>query len=87
MRQSIQYAYALHIVSNKRYTVTMTNWTPDLANLAGPRYAAIADALAADEAEGNLEPGARLPTHRDLAWRLKVTVGTVSRAYVDWLRI
>ncbi len=83
MRQSRQYEYVLNFVSVNSYIVTMTNWIPDLANLAGPRYAAIADALAADVAEGHLEPGVRLPTHRDLAHRLKVTVGTVSRAYAE----
>jgi DNA-binding transcriptional MocR family regulator len=63
--------------------VTMTNWLPDLAAFAGPRYAAIAEALAGDVRSGRLPPGARLPTHRDLAWRLGVTVGTVSRAYAE----
>ncbi len=61
----------------------MTNWMPDLARFSGPRYRAIADAVAADIGTGTLSPGTRLPTHRDLAWRLGVTVGTVSRAYAE----
>jgi len=32
---------------------------------------------------GHLKPGDRLPTHRDLAYRLGVTVGTVTRAYAE----
>lgn len=59
----------------------MTIWKPDLANRTGPKYRNIAEALADDIASGVLSPGDRLPTHRDLAWRLGVTVGTVSRAY------
>ena len=59
----------------------MTSWQPDLAGRRGPRYRAIAEALAEDVRSGALPAGARLPTHRDLAWRLHVTVGTVSRAY------
>lgn len=62
----------------------MTNWYPSLAAFdEGPRYVAIADALGEDVAAGRLAPGDRLPTHRDLAWRLGVTVGTVSRAYAE----
>ncbi len=61
----------------------MTNWCPALDDRPGPRYVAIADALALDICEGRLPPGTRLPTHRDLAWDLKVTVGTVSRAYAE----
>src|SRR5260221_3354462 len=61
----------------------MTSWLPDLERFAGPRYRAIAEARAADIREGRLTPGTRLPTHRDLAWRLHVTVGTVSRAYAE----
>src|SRR5216684_9066779 len=61
----------------------MTNWLPDLSRFSGPRYRAIAEALSADIRDGRLTPGTRLPTHRDLAWRLKVTVGTVSRAYAE----
>ncbi|HTH95814.1 MAG TPA: PLP-dependent aminotransferase family protein [Stellaceae bacterium] len=61
----------------------MTIWLPNLADRKGPRYQAIADALADDIAAGTLTPGTRLPTHRDLAWRLGVTIGTVSRAYAE----
>ena len=61
----------------------MTIWQPDLERFPGPRYRAIAEALASDLRDGRLKPGDRLPTHRDLAWHLKVTVGTVSRAYAE----
>jgi DNA-binding transcriptional MocR family regulator len=61
----------------------MTNWVPNLAGHKGPRYRAIAEALARDLRDGRLAAGTRLPTHRDLAWKLRVTVGTVSRAYAE----
>ena len=59
----------------------MTNWMPDIDKRSGPKYRAIAEALADDISTRKVPAGARLPTHRDLAWRLGVTVGTVSRAY------
>ncbi len=58
-------------------------WRPNIEERSGPRYRAIADALQEDVAGGRLRGGERLPTHRDLAWRLGVTVGTVTRAYVE----
>ncbi len=61
----------------------MTIWQPDLSQLAGPRYLAIVNSLAADLEEGRLRDGDRLPTHRDLAYRLGITVGTVTRAYAE----
>jgi DNA-binding transcriptional MocR family regulator len=61
----------------------MTSWSPDLSRHAGPRYVAIADVLAQDIAAGRLKAGDRLPTHRDLAWKLGVTVGTITRAYAE----
>ncbi|MDJ0609370.1 MAG: PLP-dependent aminotransferase family protein [Kiloniellales bacterium] len=61
----------------------MTSWQPTLEGRSGPRYQAIAQALADDIATGRLAVGDRLPTHRDLAWRLGVTVGTVTRAYAE----
>ncbi|MCY4239704.1 MAG: PLP-dependent aminotransferase family protein [Rhodospirillaceae bacterium] len=59
----------------------MTIWAPDLARFPGPRYQAIAEAIGAAIREGNLSSGDRLPPQRELAWKLGVTVGTVSRGY------
>jgi DNA-binding transcriptional MocR family regulator len=61
-------------------------WNPQLEGRAGPRYLAIAEALAEDINKGRLAAGARLPTHRALADVLGVTVGTVSRAYAEGAR-
>ncbi|HXY39738.1 MAG TPA: PLP-dependent aminotransferase family protein [Vicinamibacteria bacterium] len=64
----------------------MTIWSPRLAGRKGPRYQAIVEALAEDIGSGALARGSRLPTHRDLAEQLGVTVGTVSRAYAEAAR-
>jgi DNA-binding transcriptional MocR family regulator len=61
-------------------------WQPKLEDRSGPRYRAIAEALAEDAARGLLRPGSQLPTHRDLADRLGVTVGTITRAYAEAAR-
>jgi DNA-binding transcriptional MocR family regulator len=66
---------------------TMTIYQPDIAGRAGPKYRAIAQAIGEDIASGQLAPGTRLPPHRDLAWRLGVTVGTISRAYKEAARL
>ena len=47
----------------------------------GPKYAALADALRGRIDDGSLTEGARLPPVRELAHRIGVTPGTVSRAY------
>jgi DNA-binding transcriptional MocR family regulator len=60
----------------------MTSWVPNLA-ADRPRYLAIADAIAADLAAGRLSAGERLPPQRELAWKLGVTLGTVTRAYQE----
>ena len=64
----------------------MTMWQPRMEGRPGPRYRAIAEAIAEDAARGRLRPGSQLPTHRDLADRLGVTVGTVTRAYAEAAR-
>ena len=61
----------------------MTIWLPSLDDSSRPKYFAIADAIAGAMDTGRLRAGSRLPTHRDLADRLGVTVGTVSRGYAE----
>ncbi len=59
----------------------MTIWSPSIPPEADPKYVALVDALAHDIETGRLLPGDRLPTHRQLAVRLGIALGTVSRAY------
>ena len=61
----------------------MTMWRPEIDGLPGPRYKAIADCLAAGIEAGRLQPNDRLPTHRELAEHLDLTVGTITRAYAE----
>ena len=63
----------------------MTIWRPRPwpGRRVGPLYQAIAEALAADLETGRLKHDDRLPTHRELAEELGVTVGTVTRAYAE----
>jgi DNA-binding transcriptional MocR family regulator len=58
-----------------------TTWLPTLGD--GPKHQALKQAIRTGIATGDLAPGDRLPPVRDLAWRLKVTPGTVARAYKD----
>src|SRR5262245_2137795 len=60
----------------------MTTWIPTLTS-DKPRYVAIADAIDADLSGGKLKAGDRLPPQRELAWKLGVTIGTVTRAYQE----
>ena len=61
----------------------MAIWNPKVAERSGPTYRAIADSLAEDIESGNLQPGDRLPTHRELAAQVGVTLTTVTRAYAE----
>lgn len=65
----------------------MQTWKPDLAALAGPKYLAIAQALARDIAAGTLSAGDRLPPQRVLAETLGVDLTTVTRAYGEAQRV
>lgn len=60
----------------------MTMWLPKLEQFPGPRYQALAAAIEAAIQNGELPVGAKLPPQRDLAWKLGVTVGTISRGYM-----
>jgi DNA-binding transcriptional MocR family regulator len=59
----------------------MTIYAPVMVRGDGPLYKELADAIERDVAAGNLRPGERLPTHRDLADALGLNVSTVTRAY------
>ena len=61
----------------------MTDWIPSLHSSRGPRYRAIVDSLEADIAAGRVKFGARLSPQRDLAERLGLSLGTVSKAYAE----
>jgi DNA-binding transcriptional MocR family regulator len=50
------------------------------------KYLTIANSIAQAVENGRIKAGARLPTHRSLAAREKVTIGTVSRAYDELYR-
>lgn len=58
----------------------MTIWLPTL-DRTKPLYLAIADAIVQDVQAGALAKGDQLPPQRVLAWKLGVTLGTVTRAY------
>ncbi|QHQ34403.1 PLP-dependent aminotransferase family protein [Algicella marina] len=59
----------------------MTNWLPDKSELKRPRYRSLMEAIEHAIENGLLLPGDRLPTHRELAFQLQLSVQTVSRAY------
>lgn len=61
-------------------------WHPIIEAGSTPRYKAIANAIESDIRQGRLTAGAQLPTHRDLAGLLGVTVGTVTRGYGEAAR-
>jgi DNA-binding transcriptional MocR family regulator len=64
----------------------VTEWKPDIASRRGRRYLVIADALADDIKNGVVRPGDRLPTHRELAYQMGLSVSTVSKAYAEAVR-
>ena len=61
----------------------MTDWVPTLASIPGPRYLAFVTALEADIGSGRVKPGMRLLPQRDMAQRLELSVGTISKAYAE----
>ncbi|ANF59178.1 aminotransferase-like domain-containing protein [Halotalea alkalilenta] len=60
----------------------MTIWTPLLAP-DRPRYRALCEAIGKAIASGELRENDKLPPQRQLADRLGVTVGTVTRGYAE----
>jgi DNA-binding transcriptional MocR family regulator len=64
----------------------MTIWPPRPEDLKRPAYRSLAEALIRAVEAGELRNGDRLPTHRDLAYDLNISVQTVSRAYDELIR-
>lgn len=58
-------------------------WQPTLRQGSRPIHEQLIDALAHDVASGALPPGAQLPPQRDLAYKLKIGVGTVTKVYAE----
>ncbi|AML52727.1 PLP-dependent aminotransferase family protein [Falsihalocynthiibacter arcticus] len=58
-----------------------TIWFPDLSASDGPKYKTLTSSIRDAVAMRHLKKGERLPPVRDLAWELKITPGTVARAY------
>lgn len=56
-------------------------WLPDVKQLKSPISMAIARSLADAIAAGKVAPGDRLPTRRELAYRLQVSLRTVTKAF------
>ncbi|RMC31201.1 PLP-dependent aminotransferase family protein [Paracoccus alkanivorans] len=64
----------------------MSHWPLTRDDISRPAYRSLAQGIAAAIDSGSLRPGDRLPPHRDLAWRLGLSVQTVSRAYEELIR-
>jgi DNA-binding transcriptional MocR family regulator len=61
----------------------MTEWVPTLTPIPGPRYLAFVQSLETDIAAGRIKPGMRLLPQREMAQRLGLSVGTISKAYTE----
>jgi len=65
----------------------MQNWIPDISAASGPKYLAIAGAIARDIDAGKLRAGDRLPPQRTLAEALGLDLTTITRAYGEAQRL
>lgn len=59
----------------------MAKWQPDAGLLRRPVYISLADQFSAAIKSGRLAADEKLPPHRELAYDLKVSIQTVSKAY------
>ena len=58
-----------------------TIWSADAIDASRPKYKAVVAMIRDRIAVGELKVGDKLPPVRDLAWQLRITPGTVARAY------
>ena len=57
------------------------SWKPDLSNITGPKYLALAQLLEGDIHSGKLKAGTKLPPQRELADYLDLNLSTISKVY------
>jgi len=63
--------------------MVQSGWSPELEDATGAVWERLVTLLDSDIAAGTLAAGERLPPQRELAFRLNLSVGTVSRAYAE----
>lgn len=63
--------------------MVQSGWHPELEGGAGAVWERLVAQLHADIAAGTVASGEKLPPQRELAYRLELSVGTVSRAYAE----
>lgn len=73
-------------IAPDRDPCTMSHWPLHPQDITRPAYRSLAQSIAAAIDAGRLRQGDQLPPHRELAWRLKLSVQTVSRAYEELSR-
>jgi len=59
--------------------MTKERWAPAIPAEASPKYIALADAIERAVEAGELKPGDRLPTNRELSQLFNVTIATVTK--------
>ena len=64
----------------------MTIWKNFPDTIPRPAYRSLADLISDAIDNGDLRVGERLPTHRELAYQLDLSVQTISRAYDELIR-
>ena len=64
----------------------MTIWRPQQEDLKRLAYRSLGEAVVRKIEAGELKAGDRLPTHRQLAFEIGLSVQTVSRAYEALIR-
>jgi len=62
-------------------------WTPTITDASGTLHERLLRAIRTDIASGSLRPDGKLPPHRELAKRLGIGVGTVTKAYAEAERL
>lgn len=71
----------------KYYQRMNESWLPTLTTTNGTLHERLLHALRQDIAVGTLQPEGKLPPHRELASRLGIGVGTVTKAYAEAERL